>query len=139
MSHAGGCLCGGIRFTIHGALPPIQVCHCAQCRKAQGGPLATNVPVELQQLSLHDPQGLAQAYESSPGKERVFCRRCGSPIFSRRASLPGVVRIRAGLIDEPVHAHLGFHAHAQDRASWWPLGEDGLPVYPGGATPPAGG
>jgi hypothetical protein len=43
--HTGGCLCGGIRFRVQGNLAPIELCHCSQCRKAQGGPFASNIPV----------------------------------------------------------------------------------------------
>ena len=44
--YTGSCLCGGVRFQIQGELEPIQVCHCSQCRKAQGTPFATNTPVK---------------------------------------------------------------------------------------------
>ena len=45
-SYTGRCLCGGIAFEVRGPRAPIQVCHCQQCRKAQGAPFATNTPVE---------------------------------------------------------------------------------------------
>lgn len=130
--HHGACLCQGVRFSITGPLAPIQVCHCAQCRQAQGGPFATNIPVETSALTFHAGQTLLQSYESSPGKERVFCKVCGSPVFSRRASLPGVVRIRAGLLQEPVATRLAFHAFTASKASWWPIA-DALPQHPEGA------
>ena len=126
--HQGSCLCKGIRFTIEGHLAPIQICHCSQCRQAQGGPFATNIPVEAVKLAFISGEDLLQHYESSPGKVRAFCKVCGSPIFSKRASLPGVVRIRAGLISEPVAARLDFHAYVASKASWWEL-HDGLPAY----------
>ncbi|MES1976413.1 MAG: GFA family protein [Pseudomonadota bacterium] len=133
-THHGSCLCKGIRFTIAGDLAPIQVCHCSQCRQAQGGPVGTNIPVPTANLSFQSGEDLLQLYESSPGKIRAFCRTCGSPVFSRRAAVRGVVRIRAGLLSEPVSAHLAFNAYVGDKASWWPL-HDGLPQYP--AAPPA--
>ncbi|MES2509691.1 MAG: GFA family protein [Pseudomonadota bacterium] len=128
-THHGSCLCKGIRFTIEGTLAPIQVCHCSQCRQAQGGPVGTNIPVETARLTFHSGEELLQHYESSPGKVRAFCRVCGSPVFSRRSSVPGVVRIRAGLLSEPVDSSLAFHAHVAYKASWWPL-QDDLPHYP---------
>jgi hypothetical protein len=133
----GSCLCGGITFSIHAPLEPIQVCHCTQCRKAQGGPFAAVTPVATGDFTLDDAQGLLRLYESSPGKERAFCGRCGSPLFSRRPALPGVVRVRAGLLNEPVEAMLAWHAHTGSKSSWWPL-LDGLPQYRDGPAPPAG-
>ncbi len=130
----GSCLCGGISFRIDAALQPVQVCHCTQCRKAQGGPLVAVTPVATKDFTLDDVQGLLRRYESSPGKERAFCGRCGSPLFSRRAALPGVVRVRAGLLDEPVNARLAWHAHTDSKSRWWPI-LDGLPQYPGDPAP----
>lgn len=117
--HQGRCLCGGVRFTVHGALPPIQVCHCGQCRQAQGGPFATNIPLQEAQLRWLGGQDLIQAYESSPGKQRCFCRRCGSPLFSRRDALPGVLRLRAGLLEGDPGTRVGWHIYWGSRAPWW--------------------
>ena len=135
--HNGACLCGGIRFTITGELAPIQVCHCSQCRQAQGGPFATNIPVDAAKLAIHSGQELMRRYESSPGKTRVFCSVCGSPIYSERASMPGIVRLRAGLLAEPVAARVGFHAHVASKASWWPVQDDGTPRHAQGYSPPS--
>ena len=130
----GSCLCGGITFSIHAPLQPIQVCHCTQCRKAQGGPFAAVTPVATRAFTLDDAQGLLRLYESSPGKERAFCGRCGSPLFSRRPTLPGILRVRAGLLDEPVNTRPAWHAHTDSKSSWWPI-LDGLPQYPGDPGP----
>ncbi len=128
-SRTGSCLCGGVRFSIHGELAPIQICHCSQCRKAQGGPLATNVPVSANQLQWLAGQELLREFESSPGKVRAFCSVCGSPVYSQRGHQPDVLRIRAGLLDEPLDAPLAFHQHTASRARWWPETQDSLPQY----------
>ena len=126
----GACLCGGLRFRLLGALAPIEVCHCSQCRRAQGGPFATNIPVAQAALHIDAGQDLLKAFESSPGKRRVFCSVCASPFYSERDSLPGVVRIRAGLLAEPVASHLAFQAFVGAKASWWVL-DEGLEQHQG--------
>lgn len=133
--HTGSCLCGGIRFEIDGELAPIQICHCGQCRKAQGAALATNIPVSTDCFRLVAGQELLQDYESSPGKHRLFCSRCGSPILSRRDALPNVVRVRAGTIDVPLNTSLGAHCWVEARADWWPL-DDELPRFAQAYVPP---
>ncbi|WP_022978069.1 GFA family protein [Nevskia ramosa] len=120
----GSCLCGGIRFRIDAVLAPIQVCHCSQCRKAQGGPFATNTPVSEAAFQLLAGAELLTSFESSPGKQRFFCRRCGSPIYSSKASLPGVLRIRAGLLDEPLSVAIAAHFHTGSKAGWWPITDE---------------
>lgn len=133
--HNGSCLCGGVKFSITGALSPIQVCHCSQCRMAQGGPFATNIPVNTSALEFSSGEELLSRYESSPGKVRAFCSKCGSPVFSAKESLPDVVRIRAGLLHEPVESHLEFHAYTASKSSWWPL-NDALPKHAKGYVAP---
>jgi hypothetical protein len=132
--YTGRCLCGGIRFEVTEPLAPIQVCHCGQCRQAQGGPFATNIPVKASAFELQAGADLITAYESSPGKTRSFCRRCGSPLFSQRASLPGVLRLRAGTLEGHVPTSPGMHIYYASRANWWPS-DDALPKHD--TMPPA--
>jgi hypothetical protein len=132
--YRGSCLCGGIQFRIATELAPIEMCHCQKCRKAQGTPFATNSPVKADAFALVAGEDLLAEYESSPGKKRVFCRRCGSPIYSSRVSVPGVLRVRAGLIDDPVSARPIAHAYVSQKCSWWPI-SDALPQFSGGYVP----
>lgn len=122
--YTGSCLCGGIQYEINGDLEPVQICHCQQCRKAQGAALVTNIPVSTEQFSIIQGEDLLTAYESSPGKQRVFCSRCGSPIISRLESLPNVVRVRAGTLDGEPPLTLSGHAFVGSKASWWPIADD---------------
>lgn len=122
--HRGSCLCRGIVFSVSGELPPIQVCHCGQCRQAQGGPFATNIPVDESRVSWLSGLDLIQRYESSPGKVRCFCKTCGSPLFSQRTSLPGVLRLRAGTLEGLVHAKVGLHIYHGSKANWWTALDD---------------
>jgi hypothetical protein len=133
--YTGSCLCGGIKFTINGVIGPIQICHCMQCRKAQGTAIVTNVPVSMHEFTLNEGSDLLTSFESSPGKQRVFCKSCGSPIFSKRDSLPDVLRIRMGLINEPIDAPLLAHFYTGSKASWWPI-TDHLPQFEAGLEPP---
>lgn len=132
--HTGSCLCEGVAFTIRGPLEPIQVCHCRQCRTAQGTPFATNIPVSTSALTLLRGEELLQGYESSPGKLRVFCKRCGSPIFSKREDKPDTLRIRAGIIDGNLDTTPIAHFYTADQANWWPLHDD-LPKFAKTHTP----
>jgi hypothetical protein len=133
--YTGNCLCGGVRFRIEGEFEAIQVCHCSQCRKAQGTPFATNAPVSESAFQLTRGSDLLTAFESSTGKERIFCRRCGSPIFSRTTKTPGVVRVRVGLINEPVSARPVAHFYTGSKCNWWQINDE-LPQFPEGYVPP---
>jgi len=135
MSYTASCLCGGVTFRITGELQPIQVCHCVQCRKAQGAPLATNIPIARADFHLDSGAELLTEYESSPGKKRAFCSRCGSPIYSRRDAQPDALRIRAGLINEALAVRPVAHFYTAHQANWWTIADD-LPQFPQAYTPP---
>lgn len=122
--HQGSCLCGDVRYRVDGELPPIQLCHCSQCRRAQGTPFASNIPINESSFQLLCGSERLQAFESSPGKQRVFCSRCGSPVYSRTSMLPGVLRIRAGSLEGEVSSQPGWHIYTESKANWWSLDDD---------------
>lgn len=95
--------------------------------------MATNIPVQESAFRYIRGKELLAAYESSPGKQRWFCSRCGSPIFSKRASLPGVLRIRVGTLDEPLNAKISHHAYTAFKPSWWEIHDD-LPKFDAGVV-----
>jgi hypothetical protein len=128
--YTGHCLCGGIQFEIDGRLAPIEMCYCKQCQRAQGTALATNIPISVTAFRLTAGHDLIRRYESSPGKQRCFCGRCGSPIYSKRDSLPDVLRIRAGLLDGELATEPVAHFHTRSKPNWWAIRDD-LPQYPG--------
>jgi len=133
--YTGSCLCGGVAFRIDGELAPIQICYCTQCRKAQGTPFAANIPVPTAAFALVRGSDLLKEFESSPGKRRVFCSACGSPVFSRSDSVPAVLRIRAGLIDGPLGVRPAIQSFVASKCDWWPVIED-LPRFAGARPRP---
>ncbi|UJR84667.1 GFA family protein [Sandaracinus amylolyticus] len=124
----GSCACRAVRYEIAGELGPIVFCHCGDCRKAQGGAFAVTAPVRTSELRFVSGEDALEAYPSSPGKERVFCRRCGSPIISRRAARPDVARLRLGTLDTAIDARPVAHIFVASKAPWFEI-TDGLPQY----------
>ena len=122
----GSCLCGRIRFEIHGKIGPVAHCHCVTCRKAQGGPFVTNAPVRAKYFHLVSSAEWVAEFESSPGKKRYFCRGCGSPLWSRRESDPDIIRIRLGLLDSDPGRKPLAHIWVSEKAPWYDI-TDGLP------------
>lgn len=128
----GGCLCGAVRYRYHGVLGEVMACHCQQCRKAQGTPFATNMPIDATQFELVSGAQVLKSYESSAGKHRVFCGHCGSPIYSHLDRLPLVLRLRLGSVETPLPVQgIAAHIFVQNKANWWPI-LDPAPQYPQG-------
>jgi hypothetical protein len=99
------------------------------CRKAQGTAFATNAPVEVAKFRITQGEPVLRTYSSSPGKWRCFCSTCGSPLFSKRDSHPGVIRLRIGTLDTKITARPTAHIHVASKAEWFEI-LDGLPQYP---------
>ncbi len=128
--YAGGCLCGKVRFEIHGRIENIVYCHCSLCRKAQGSAFATNGVVQRKDFIFLQGEGEMTAFESSPGQHKHFCKHCGSPIISTNEATPHEVRIRLGTIETPVEERPGAHIFASSKAVWDRICDD-LPQYDG--------
>lgn len=124
----GSCQCRGVRYQYSGEFGTITVCHCSDCRKAQGTSNVIAAPVDTAAFRWLSGQELITEFESSPGKKRAFCRCCGSPLYSRRDDLPGVLRLRMGTIDTPTDAAPVAHIFATGLPRWAAMDDD-LPRY----------
>jgi hypothetical protein len=125
------CLCGGVRIEITGKLGPVVFCHCSQCRKASGSAFAANADVRRKYWRFEAGEELIREFESSPGKLRAFCSRCGSPVYSRVEGVPDVLRIRLGLLNEDPGRRSLMHFHVASKAPWFEI-RDALPQFAGG-------
>jgi hypothetical protein len=69
-------------------------------------------------------------YQSSPGEKRVFCARCGSPLYSRQRAKPEWLRVRVGTINEPLNVRPAANYYVGSRCNGWEPRE-GLPSFDG--------
>ena len=110
------CLCGGVRYTLSAPVDTLTICHCHQCRRANGSAFHTVLVAPIDSVAFERSPTITE-YRSSPGKVRAFCAGCGAPVYSRRDDLPDLYRLRAGLIDDlPEPSGL----RQQHRADAWP-------------------
>lgn len=124
----GRCLCGEVQYEYTGELGPIAMCHCSQCRRAQGTAFGTNSPIQAAEFRFASGSDLVREFESTPGKKRAFCRNCGSPLYSRLDSKPDLLRLRIGTLSTPIDAQPAYHIYAGSAADWYEF-TDVLPRY----------
>lgn len=117
----GGCLCGGVRYEYDGEIEEISICHCSQCRKAQGSAFSAVSPIDAAGFRIVSGAGMLKEFRATPGKARVFCANCGSPIYSARDDLPELKRLRLGTVDTAVACGNIYHIHVASKASWLDL------------------
>ena len=115
--YTGSCLCGGIRYEIHGEIGEILECHCRRCRKANGTAFATNAPIQKADFKIVQGEKLLKKYQSS-----------ASPIISIKAETPDTYRLRLGTLDTPIEHKPTMHIFTAYKAEWDTIC-DGLPQY----------
>jgi len=129
--HTGSCLCGNIKYEIQGELSDFGHCHCQSCRKASGTAFGANAGVDRASFRLLSGADSLREYESSPGKVRAFCSRCGSPIYACLAKSPDVLRVRLGSLDTPLASRARAHTFVSDKADWEDIEAfSSLPQFP---------
>jgi hypothetical protein len=122
---SASCLCGATRYELSGPVNEVVLCHCGQCRRANGGAFNVAVLADVADVRFGARDRIRE-YESSPGKYRAFCSGCGSPVYSRRDDLPAVLRLRGGLIDDLPAPGVLIVSHRADGWGWLDQGERGV-------------
>lgn len=123
----GSCLCGKVTYQYHGIISEIALCHCSQCRQAQGGAFATNSPVDARLLDFQGAEHIREYY-SSENKLRAFCQHCGSALYSAKTDLPNIRRLRLGTVTSAFTCDNKYHIWADSKAPWDEI-TDSHPVY----------
>ena len=77
----GRCYCGQITFTASKAPQIVSYCHCDDCRRATGGPVAAFAAFEENEVHFTPDEG--SKISANPGVTRTFCPACGSSLTGR--------------------------------------------------------
>jgi hypothetical protein len=101
MSLQGECLCGAIAYEVTQLDDVIVHCHCRTCRKAHASAFASTARVDRRHFGWRRGEDQVTAYESSPGKLRWFCGKCGSHLVAERSGMAHVILRVATLDDDP--------------------------------------
>lgn len=123
----GRCLCGQVTYEYQGEITELAVCHCQQCKQAQGTPFVTNAPIETSKMKWLTGADNFKSYFSSPNKKRVFCQNCGSPLYSQRTDMPETLRLRVGTITHGKIPEPHYQIYCGSTSDWLVL--NGKPQY----------
>lgn len=127
----GACHCGAVAYAYTGRVLRFSNCHCDDCRRISGSPFSSALVLESAGFSITRGRDELTEYQSSPGKYRCFCRKCGSPVYARMDYKPEIVIIRAGTVDEGLDLAPQMHIWVNNKAPWFHILDD-LPRYPEG-------
>lgn len=131
----GSCHCGAVRWESTGRVHRFTICHCDDCRKINGSAFSANLVVESAGFRITKGEALVTRYESTPGKHRCFCSRCGSPIHTTMSAKPEILILRAGTVDGDPGLRPQTHIWVKAKAPWHEI-HDTLPQCPEGYVAP---
>ena len=117
-------------MTMSASPQTVAYCHCSDCRRWTGGPVAAFAAFDRSALSAAPTLPAPTVHNS--GVERWNCPACGSPLAAQFDYLPTQVYVPLGVIDQIDALAPQIHCHA-DRAPHWLHLADDLPREAGSA------
>jgi hypothetical protein len=127
----GSCLCKSVVYEVDALAGPIGHCHCSTCRKAHAAAFASTARVDRGSFRWVAGEEALCAFESTPGKLRRFCSRCGTHLIAEWTAEPQVI-LRVATLDEDPGSRPAAHIWISHDVPW--LAHDAsLPSFPEGA------
>ena len=126
----GGCQCGVVRYAISADPVMTGICYCTSCRKSSGSGHAFHALLAETALSF---SGKVSTYEwtaDSGGRvSSCFCPICGSPLFGKASSMPGLATLRVASLDDPASITPQMAVYTKRLLPWDHL-DPALPAFP---------
>ena len=131
----GGCLCGAVRYEVHGRFLRAGHCHCSRCRKHSGAAMGTQGRVRREDFRLVSGADRLRSYRPEGGMAKAFCKTCGSSLFGGDWPDGPEVSIRLGSVDGDPGIRPEGHYHVGSKAVWHEILDD-LPRHEGSPPQP---
>jgi hypothetical protein len=100
-------------------------CYCRDCQRSGGTALASVMVMPKDNVKLLKGEARYFDVVADSGKKvsRGFCANCGSPLFTRLESFPGVLGIKAASLDDPNQFRPGMNVFTSSAPKWAPMAE----------------
>ncbi|BCW90983.1 hypothetical protein sos41_41600 [Alphaproteobacteria bacterium SO-S41] len=136
----GGCLCGAVRYRIDARPLAVNACHCLHCQRLSGTDATVSLHLKAEAVSV---EGELVRYRRTADSGRQIdaarCAACGTRLFHEPVSVPELVLVAAGTLDDagwaipvshiwlsrsngsfvPAADALAFQESAPDRQTIW--------------------
>ena len=113
--HDGGCMCGAVRYRLHGPFTYSAHCHCRSCQRAVGAGFATFSAVAPEDFVI--TEGELTIFNSSPGVRRGFCNNCGTSLTYAGDGWTDIAVLSATL-DDPGAAVPTRNVYVDHKQPW---------------------
>lgn len=124
---SGGCFCGEVTYTCDG-IGPIGHCHCRTCQKTHSAAFTSTARTPAAGFKWTKGADVVTFIESSPGKKRWFCPKCGTHMVAEREGVAHMI-LRVASLNSPLPTSSVVHIWTSHKAEYFDF-EDGLPQFP---------
>ena len=115
----GRCLCGACRYELDGEPVVVAHCHCLDCQRISGAGHSTGAMFAEAQVRLFGaPATFELASDSGAIVTRLFCGKCGSPLFGKNSGMPGFMTATLGTLDAPDELTPQVAIFTRSRRRW---------------------
>ena len=115
--YVGSCLCGAVKFEVHGDFDSFYLYHCRYCQKDTGSAHAANLFSQSARLVwLSGEEAVASFTLPGTRHQKCFCRTCGSAVPNTH--IPGLLVVPAGCLDSELSRVPTAHLFTSSRAAW---------------------
>ena len=105
MTRQASCCCGKCTIDVDGEPAINAVCHCSNCKKRTGSAFGWSAYFADGQITSKVGDAVVYAIGGASPQQRWFCRNCGSTLFWKVASWPGLTGVAGGCFaDNPLEA-----------------------------------
>jgi hypothetical protein len=102
--HAGGCICGSVRYQTLTDPLRVTVCHCRFCQRATGSAYMVEPIFRLEDLQVTSGSPAVYDVRSAGSGKLVhihFCQKCGTKLYLTFERFAETCGVYAGTFDDP--------------------------------------
>ena len=127
------CLCGEAQLSCGCPVGTGSYCHCEDCRKQTGSAFSIAIPFEAGDFRVLRGKigSFTKSSDSGNDLTRNFCLNCGSPLFGTSPEHPGMVYVKAGVLDDQSLVQPTHQSWCQSKVEWSEIDKK-LPTHPRG-------
>ncbi|MBY8829383.1 GFA family protein [Hephaestia mangrovi] len=112
------CQCGQLRVEVSGEPVRVSVCHCLNCQRRSGSAFAAQARFEDKDVTITGAATDWTRTGDNGAMTQSFCPTCGSGLYYRNESMPGLIAIPLGAFADPTFPPPHFSVFENRRHPW---------------------